>query len=165
MTRKEIMDMIWEVDEDLDDMISWSEFEAMYVRRKIESVRRKIESDIYRERDCVCLYRVHCVAYNIHAIRFLIEPPPRPPPHLPPPLLPPFSSYSFPRFARNLVDRSGLEMFKLYNVAQFMLYDKKCNGTVNVDETMSMLYARYVYDPPLGSAVFFYIVHHRFLGG
>ena len=47
-------------------------------------------------------------------------------------------------------------MFKLYNVAQFMLYDKKCNGTVNVDETMSMLYARYVrLPPPRCSDVFF----------
>ena len=89
MTRKEIMDMIWEVDEDLDDMISWSEFEAMYVRRKRARERERERhteterlSDVYIERDVVCVYILHCcLQYTRNT--FLIEPytPPPPNPH------------------------------------------------------------------------------------
>ena len=93
MTRKEIMDMIWEVDEDLDDMISWSEFEAMYVRRKRARERerererhrdrdRETERCIYRKRCCVCIHitllptiYTQYVSYRtLHPLLFLLFP-------------------------------------------------------------------------------------------
>jgi Ca2+-binding EF-hand superfamily protein len=74
-TRKEIDDMIWEVDDNLDDAVDWEEFRIM--------------------------------------------------------------------FNRNITDQSGLEPCQLFNVVQFMTYDKNFSGTVTVDDTMSMLYARY----------------------
>lgn len=39
--------------------------------------------------------------------------------------------------------RAGLEPFQLFNVVQFMMYDRSNCGSVTVDETMTMLYARY----------------------
>lgn len=75
VTRKEVEDIIWEVDENLDNKVDWEEFVMM--------------------------------------------------------------------FERNITDRTGLEPFQLFNVVQFMMYDKDYSGTVTLDETMSMLYARY----------------------
>ena len=74
-TKKEVQDMIWEVDENLDGCVDWDEFKLM--------------------------------------------------------------------FHRNITDSTGLEPFQLFNVVQFMMYDKDNSGNVTVDETMHMLYARY----------------------
>eukprot|EP01041_Mallomonas_annulata_P013650 gene13650-29003_t len=74
-SRKEIEEMIWECDEDLDECIDWNEFRKM--------------------------------------------------------------------FTRNAVDRTGLEASKMFNLAQFLIYDHNINAKVSVDETMNMLYARY----------------------
>jgi Ca2+-binding EF-hand superfamily protein len=46
-------------------------------------------------------------------------------------------------FHRNITDDTGLEPFMLFNIAQFMTYDKTFSGSVTVDDTMSMLYARF----------------------
>lgn len=75
MSKEAVREMIWEVDEDLDECVSWDEFSTCYQR-------------------------------SVH-------------------------------------DKSGLEPSALYNVAQFMLYDKNFNGKVSMDETMMMLYQRF----------------------
>lgn len=75
MSKAQVKDMMWEVDEDLDDHVNWHEFYTMYTR--------------------------------------------------------------------NVADKSGLEPSQLYNVIQFMVYDKDNSGTVSIDETMMMLFQRY----------------------
>lgn len=74
-SKKEVLEMIWEVDENLDGCVDWEEFRLM--------------------------------------------------------------------FLRNVNDTTGLEPSKLYNMVQFMVYDGDSSGSVSVDETMNMLYARY----------------------
>jgi len=75
MSKEAVREMVWEVDEDLDEHVNWDEFSTCYQR-------------------------------SVH-------------------------------------DKSGLEPSALYNVAQFMLYDKNFNGKVSMDETMMMLYQRF----------------------
>lgn len=75
VTRVEIEDIIWEVDENLDGLVDWQEFKLTY--------------------------------------------------------------------QRNLIDSTGLEPHKLFDLIQFMLYDKDGSGKVTVDETLTMLYKRH----------------------
>jgi Ca2+-binding EF-hand superfamily protein len=74
-SKKEISDMIWEADENLDGVVDWEELRAM--------------------------------------------------------------------FNRNLLDRTELEPANLFNVVQFMTYDKKNCGVITADDTMAILFARY----------------------
>lgn len=46
-------------------------------------------------------------------------------------------------YERNITDKTGLEPFQLFNVVQFMMYDKDYSGKVSIDETMTMLFQRY----------------------
>ncbi|KAF1772487.1 EF-hand domain pair [Phytophthora cactorum] len=46
-------------------------------------------------------------------------------------------------FNRNLLDRTELEPANLFNVVQFMTYDKKNCGVITADDTMAILFARY----------------------
>lgn len=73
--KKEISDMIWEADENLDGVVDWEELRSM--------------------------------------------------------------------FNRNLLDKTELEPANLFNVVQFMTYDKKNCGTITADDTMAILFARY----------------------
>jgi Ca2+-binding EF-hand superfamily protein len=45
-------------------------------------------------------------------------------------------------YNRNIMDQSGLEPSRMYNLTQFLIYDSNNNGMVSVDETMKMIYAR-----------------------
>ncbi|RLN13928.1 hypothetical protein BBJ28_00013935 [Nothophytophthora sp. Chile5] len=74
-SKKEISDMIWEADENLDGVVDWEELRAM--------------------------------------------------------------------FNRNLLDKTELEPANLFNVVQFMTYDKKNCGVITADDTMAILFARY----------------------
>ncbi|RHY84705.1 hypothetical protein DYB37_006343 [Aphanomyces astaci] len=74
-SKKEISDMIWEADENLDNAVDWDELRGM--------------------------------------------------------------------FNRNLLDKTELEPVNLFNVVQFMTYDKKMCGTITADDTMAILFARY----------------------
>ncbi|KAF4322573.1 hypothetical protein BBO99_00003750 [Phytophthora kernoviae] len=74
-SKKEISDMIWEADENLDGVVDWEELRSM--------------------------------------------------------------------FNRNLLDRTELEPANLFNVVQFMTYDKKNCGIITADDTMAILFARY----------------------
>ncbi|TYZ62045.1 hypothetical protein PybrP1_004636 [[Pythium] brassicae (nom. inval.)] len=74
-SKKEISDMVWEADENLDGVVDWDELRAM--------------------------------------------------------------------FNRNLLDKTELEPVNLFNVVQFMTYDKKNCGTITADDTMAILFARY----------------------
>jgi Ca2+-binding EF-hand superfamily protein len=75
VSRKDVEEMIWECDEDLDGCLDWDEFKLM--------------------------------------------------------------------FTRNIMDKTGLEPMRMYNLVQFLIYDRNENGGVSVDEIMIWLYARY----------------------
>ena len=46
-------------------------------------------------------------------------------------------------YKRCISDQSGLEPRKLFNLVQFLMYDKKFKGRVTVEETLQILYVRY----------------------
>lgn len=75
VSKDDVKEMVWEVDENLDDHLDWSDFRLM--------------------------------------------------------------------FNRNILDRTGLEPNRMFNLVQFLIYDTNGNGHVSVDETMNLLYARY----------------------
>ena len=70
-----VEEMLWEVDEDLDNKLTWTEFKLM--------------------------------------------------------------------FTRNILDKTGLEPSRMFNLTQFLIYDHNENGMVSKDETMNFLYVRY----------------------
>ena len=73
--KSEVALIIWEVDDDLDGMISWEEYETMY--------------------------------------------------------------------KRSISDVTGLEPRKLFNLVQFLMYDKSFKGKVTVEETLQIMYVRH----------------------
>lgn len=46
-------------------------------------------------------------------------------------------------FTRNILDKTGLEPSRMFNLTQFLIYDHNENGMVSKDETMNFLYVRY----------------------
>jgi len=46
-------------------------------------------------------------------------------------------------FQRCITDKTGLEPTNLFNVVQFMTYDKEFRCKIKADDTMAMLFARY----------------------
>ena len=49
-------------------------------------------------------------------------------------------------YKRCISDETGLEPRKLYNLVQFLMYDKQFKGRVTVEETLQILYVRYKRD-------------------
>lgn len=74
---REVEEMVWEVDEDLDNALGWAEFRLM--------------------------------------------------------------------FTRNIADKTGLEPARMFHLTQFLIYDDNVNGKVSLDETMHLLYTRFVH--------------------
>ena len=46
-------------------------------------------------------------------------------------------------YKRCISDETGLEPRKLFNLVQFLMYDKSFKGKVTVEETLQILYVRY----------------------
>mmetsp|Transcript_64977 Transcript_64977/g.89811 ORF Transcript_64977/g.89811 Transcript_64977/m.89811 type:complete len:172 (+) Transcript_64977:31-546(+) len=46
-------------------------------------------------------------------------------------------------YKRCIDDKTGLEPRKLFNIVQFLMYDKKFKGRVTVEETLQILYVRH----------------------
>ena len=46
-------------------------------------------------------------------------------------------------YKRCVSDKSGLEPQKLFNMVQFMMYDKMRNGMISEEETLELLFVRY----------------------
>ena len=46
-------------------------------------------------------------------------------------------------YKRVITDEVGLEPRQLYNLVQFLMYDKDFEGTVTVEETLQLLYVRH----------------------
>ena len=46
-------------------------------------------------------------------------------------------------YKRCIDDKTGLEPRKLFNLVQFLMYDKSFKGRVTVEETLQILYVRY----------------------
>ena len=46
-------------------------------------------------------------------------------------------------YKRCISDKTGLEPRKLFNIVQFLMYDKKFKGRVTVEETLQILYVRH----------------------
>mgnify|MGYP002051755806 CR=1 FL=1 len=46
-------------------------------------------------------------------------------------------------FFRVRHDQKGLEPRKLFNLAEFMMVDKDCSGSIDIDECMEILYRRF----------------------
>ena len=46
-------------------------------------------------------------------------------------------------YKRVITDDVGLEPRQLYNLVQFLMYDKDFEGTVTVEETLQLLYVRH----------------------
>ena len=47
-------------------------------------------------------------------------------------------------YKRCISDETGLEPRKLFNIVQFLMYDKDFKGRVSVEETLQILFVRYV---------------------
>ncbi len=46
-------------------------------------------------------------------------------------------------YKRCISDETGLEPRKLFNLVQFLMYDKTFKGRVTIEETLQILYVRY----------------------
>eukprot|EP00351_Strombidinopsis_sp_SopsisLIS2011_P002182 CAMPEP_0116875900 /NCGR_PEP_ID=MMETSP0463-20121206/8007_1 /TAXON_ID=181622 /ORGANISM="Strombidinopsis sp, Strain SopsisLIS2011" /LENGTH=77 /DNA_ID=CAMNT_0004522297 /DNA_START=322 /DNA_END=555 /DNA_ORIENTATION=- len=46
-------------------------------------------------------------------------------------------------YKRCITDKTGLEPRKLFNLVQFLMYDKKFKGRVTVEETLQILFVRH----------------------
>jgi hypothetical protein len=46
-------------------------------------------------------------------------------------------------YKRCVFDRTGLEPRNLFNLVQFLMYDKTNRGTITVEDTLELIYVRY----------------------
>ena len=114
--------MIWEVDEDCDRCVSWAEFQTMCATH----LRRHTRGPSLLGRPCTAPLASRCSA--------------RAPTRMSPSCR---LWIGAARFYRVRNDKTGWEPRTLFNVVEFMMHDKDCSGTIDMDECMEILFRRF----------------------
>ena len=113
-TQSDIEEMLWEVDEDCDQAVTWAEFQAMYHRCR---------TDQTGARPAHPLLRKQLPTTTEATLSGLPAAPAWPAPEL--------------------LALAGEEPRRLFNVVQFVINDKYQQGHVALEEAMQLMYLRY----------------------